>query len=102
MDKNTAGWWANDEIDDASFVNAMKFLIQNDIMQIESSESTFTEYPDNGDFYLTYRPNPNSLYTGDQTAEAFLRNSGLLEAEIEFLNSNFRLPHDVEIMAPRM
>jgi hypothetical protein len=97
--KNTAGWWANDEIDDASFVNAMKFLIQNDIMQIESSESTFTEYPDNGDFYLTYRPNPNSLYTGDQTAEAFLRNYGLLDAEIEFLNSNFRLPHDVEIIA---
>ena len=28
--KNTAGWWADDQIDDASFVNGIKFLIENE------------------------------------------------------------------------
>jgi len=98
--KNTAGWWADDQIDDASFVNGIKFLIENDVMEIETTDSTiFSEYPDNGDFYLTYEPNPNSLYTGEDTAIAWLKNSELLEYEIEFLNKNFRLPYDVEIIA---
>ena len=98
--KNTAGWWADDQIDDASFVNGIKFLIENDIMEIETTDSTiYSEYPDKGDFYLTYKPNPNSPYTGEDTAIVWLKNSELLEYEIEFLNENFRLPYDVEIIA---
>ena len=98
--KNTAGWWADDQIDDASFVNGIKFLIENDVMEIETENTTtYYEYPDNGDFYLTYEPNPNSPYTGEDTAIAWLKNSELLEYEIEFLNENFRLPYDVEIIA---
>ena len=34
--KNTAEWWANDQISDDDFVKSMKFLIQNDIMKIPS------------------------------------------------------------------
>tara|TARA_B100000029_G_C17432369_1_gene908348 strand:- start:111 stop:1121 length:1011 start_codon:yes stop_codon:yes gene_type:complete len=98
--KNTAGWWADDQIDDASFVNGIKFLIENDVMEIETTDSTiFSEYPDNGDFYLTYEPNPNSLYEEEYTAMAWLKYQELLEYEIEFLNENFRLPYDVEIIA---
>jgi len=98
--KNTAGWWADDQIDDASFVNGIKFLIENGVMEIETSDSTtYSEYPDKGDFYLTYEPNPNSPYTSEYTAIAWLKNSELLEYEIEFLNENFRLPYDVEIIA---
>tara|TARA_B100000676_G_scaffold269279_1_gene285085 strand:+ start:120 stop:1169 length:1050 start_codon:yes stop_codon:yes gene_type:complete len=98
--KNTAGWWADDQIDDASFVNGIKFLIENDVMEIETQDATaYDEYPDNGDFYVTYEPNPNSLYTGEDTAIAWLKNTKLLEYEIEFLNENFRLEYDVEIIA---
>jgi len=32
--KNTAGWWANDEIDDDTFVNAITYLIQQGLIQV--------------------------------------------------------------------
>ncbi len=32
--KNNAGWWAEDQIDDASFVQGIQFLIQKEIMKI--------------------------------------------------------------------
>ena len=35
--KNTATFWGDDKISDTEFINAMQFLIQNDIIQIESS-----------------------------------------------------------------
>jgi len=33
--KNTAGWWANDEIDDDTFVNALQYLIKVGIIQVK-------------------------------------------------------------------
>ena len=93
--KNNAGWWADDSIDDESFVNGIKYLIESGIMEI-NIDSTIQ---DQGDFYLTYKPNPNSLYVGDDTAIAWLKNVELLEVEIAFLNETFRLPYDVEIVA---
>ena len=36
--KNTAGWWANDQIEDAEFLTSMQFLIKNDIIKINSAE----------------------------------------------------------------
>ena len=41
--KNTAGWWATDQIDDSSFLQGIQFLIKEGIMIIphtETSEST--------------------------------------------------------------
>jgi len=32
--KNTAGWWANDQIDDDTFVNAITYLIQQGLIQV--------------------------------------------------------------------
>ena len=32
--KNNAGWWANDEIDDNSFVQGIQYLIKEDILKI--------------------------------------------------------------------
>ena len=32
--KNNAGWWANDEIDDNSFVQGIQYLIKEDILRI--------------------------------------------------------------------
>ena len=36
--KNTAGWWASDQIEDADFLTSMQFLIKNDIIKINSAE----------------------------------------------------------------
>ena len=93
--KNNAGWWADDSIDDESFVNGITYLIDSGIMEI-NIDSTIQ---DQGDFYLTYKPNPNSPYTGDDTAIAWVKNVELLEFEIAFLNETFRLPYNVEIVA---
>ena len=34
--KNTAGWWATDQISETEFVNAIKFLIESGIINISS------------------------------------------------------------------
>jgi len=36
--KNNAGWWADGEIDDSSFVAGIQWLISNDVMIIPSTE----------------------------------------------------------------
>ena len=36
--KNTAGWWANDEIPDEEFVSSLQFLVENSIINVKSSE----------------------------------------------------------------
>ena len=35
--KNTAGWWATDKIPDEEFVKSLQFLIENEIISVESS-----------------------------------------------------------------
>ena len=35
--KNTAGWWATDVISETEFVNAIEFLIKDNIIQIASA-----------------------------------------------------------------
>jgi len=37
--KNTAGWWASDQIDDQSFLQGIQFLIKEGIMVIPSTET---------------------------------------------------------------
>ena len=36
--KNTAGWWASDQIEDAEFLTSMQFLIKNGLLVIELSD----------------------------------------------------------------
>jgi len=38
--KNNAGWWANDEIDDSSFLQGIQYLIQEGIMIIPHTETS--------------------------------------------------------------
>ena len=38
--KNTAGWWATDAISETEFVNAIEFLIQNNIITIQNDVSS--------------------------------------------------------------
>jgi hypothetical protein len=35
--KNNAGWWATDQIDDATYVSSLQWLISNKIINIPSS-----------------------------------------------------------------
>ena len=37
--KNTAGWWATDVISETEFVNAIEFLVKEDIIQVTSTSS---------------------------------------------------------------
>ena len=32
--KNTAGWWADDQIDDSTYVSGLQWLISNGIMKL--------------------------------------------------------------------
>ena len=34
--KNTAGWWANDQISETEFVNSMEYLIDSGIIDVSS------------------------------------------------------------------
>ena len=40
--KNTAGWWATDAISEAEFVNAIEFLVKENIIQVNASQTSET------------------------------------------------------------
>ena len=41
--KNTAGWWADDQITEMEFVNSMEYLIDSGIIQISSQSVDVSE-----------------------------------------------------------
>ena len=40
--KNTAGWWATDAISETEFVNAVEFLVKENIIQVDVSQTSET------------------------------------------------------------
>ena len=40
--KNTAGWWATDAISETEFVNAIEFLVKENIIQVNASQASET------------------------------------------------------------
>jgi len=40
--KNTAGWWATDAISETEFVNAIEFLVKENIIQVNVSQVSET------------------------------------------------------------
>ena len=40
--KNTAGWWADDKISETEFVNAVEFLVKENIIQVNVSQTSET------------------------------------------------------------
>ena len=40
--KNTAGWWATDAISETEFVNAIEFLVKENIIQVNVSQTSGT------------------------------------------------------------
>lgn len=99
--KNIALWYGQGQISDSEFISAIQFLIDNDILQVRQNNSeiiTYLQEPieDNGDFYLTYHPNPNSIF--EYSAKEWIQNTEYFEYQVDYLNSLFRLSEDVEII----
>ena len=41
--RNNAGWWANDQIDDTAFIQGIEFLIKNNIIEVQETETDSLE-----------------------------------------------------------
>ena len=80
-------------------VDNVQNLLESEKDNDVSVKSDNERIADVGNFYITYMPNPNSDYVGNDIALAWLKNAELLEIEVEFINENFRLSHDIEIIA---
>ena len=73
----------------------LQWLAANSTISLDAAP--LERAPDDGDFILSYEPNPNSEH--DVTAAEIMQECGLLDDEVEWLNDNFRLPHDVDVVA---
>jgi len=103
--RNIFIWYGEGQIGEEDLLNALQYLIDSKIITVsESNENvnnnivTSSEYTikDEGDFYVTYYENPNSIY--DTSAKEWIQSEEYFEDQIDYLNSIFRLPHDVEIV----
>jgi len=87
--KNNAGWWADGTLDDDSFLNGMKYLIENNIIQIE----TTVPFVDQGDFILVQSPSSSDIIN----KEIFVDDSNYFENQVGFLNQVFMLSEDIQL-----
>jgi len=99
--KNIALWYGQGQISDSEFISAIQFLIDNNILhtkQLGSEIITHWQEPieDTGDFYVTFHPNPNSVF--EFSAKEWVQSTEYFETQIIYLNSLFVLTQDVEII----
>ena len=83
--KNTAGWWATDAISETEFVNAIEFLINDGIIEVNSSDVT-----DNSQGIPDWVKNTAGWWATDAISEtefvnaiSFLVNVGIINIESE-------------------
>ena len=85
--KNNAAWWSEGQIDDASFVSGIKYMIENGIMEISQSNTPVNNmslddlYQENQEFREYFE---NTL---SDTVE-YARNEQVLSEENQRLNSS--------------
>ena len=118
--KNTALWYGEGSLTDHEFLNMIQFLIDNQIITVPNVQDDFSrtsqlvqeaykdgynagvavepvvEPVDDGNFYVTYYDNPNHYF--EQSTKEWIQQTGYFEEQIQFLNSQFRLPYDIEIV----
>ena len=92
--KQVFGYYVDGQISEDELLGALKYLIENGIMEV--SEPADRGIVDTGDFHVEYWLNPNSP-SPDYTAAEWLQDMSLLEDNTEWLNSAYRLPHDIEV-----
>nr|AIF10639.1 hypothetical protein [uncultured marine thaumarchaeote KM3_46_G12] len=83
--KNNAAWWSEGQIDDASFVSGIKYMIENGIMEISQGDNQVPSglYEENQRL--------NSLLTEYQNAnDGFVKNEKALHAEINSLKAQLQ------------
>ena len=81
--KNTAGWWADDQISETEFVNSMEYLIDSGIIDVSSENFGITE-----------------LTIGFIPSEKADELSPKAESLARFLESEFNGKVDVKIVVP--
>ena len=78
--KNTAGWWADDIISETEFVNAIEFLVKENIIQVDASQTSETSQSvpawvkNNAGWWADDQINDNTFISGIQ----YLIKSGII------------------------
>ena len=90
--KQVFAFYVNDQISEDELMAALSYLIDNGIMQVAAQADQ--GIADEGDFYASHGPDPNSQYGA---VAAWLQDTRLLEDNAEWLSSTYKLPYDVEI-----
>ena len=52
MDKNNAGWWADEQIDDTAFVSGIQYLIENGLITVNIKDTTQSQEELDREFYF--------------------------------------------------
>jgi len=80
--KNNAGWWAEGTVDDTTFLNGIKFLVENDIIKISDSKSV-----DVDKITIGFIPveKADELTSKAETLEKFLESELGVNVEMSFL-----------------
>ncbi|MBL7001831.1 MAG: phosphate/phosphite/phosphonate ABC transporter substrate-binding protein [Nitrosopumilus sp.] len=78
--KTNAGWWANDQIDDTTFLNGIEFLIENDIIHVSSEKQSI----DVDTITIGFIPveKADELTPKAQALEVFLENKLGIDVEV--------------------
>ena len=81
--KNNAGWWANDQIGDETFVNGLEYLIKVGIIVVKQTENT------DEIIYFAVRPSDVKLYDTQVVSEsAYSLNSAIRYIETIEIDNN--------------
>ena len=88
--KNTAGWWANDDISESEFVTAIEFLINDNIIQVETSQSATNSQgvPDWVKNTAGWWANDDISESEFVTAIEFLIETGIISTKIHSCDPN--------------
>lgn len=90
--KQVFAFYVDGQISEDELLTALSYLIDNGIMQVAAQADQ--GIADEGDFYASHGPDPNSQYGA---VAAWLQDTRLLEDNAEWLSSTYKLPYDVEI-----
>ena len=83
--KNTAGWWANDEISEAEFVNAIEFLVNDGIILVSGTmieDNSSDSIPDWIKNTAGWWANNSISDTEFVNAIEFLVNNGIIQVHV--------------------
>lgn len=93
--RNIFLWYGQKQISEQELLQAVEYLISQRIIEVTTQNAN--KIIDRGDFFVTYYSNPNSIY--EYSAREWIQDFQYFETQIEYLNSEFLLPYDIEIVA---